>query len=95
MLDEPAREIQIAELRTQVALLETAKAEAERATRKANLQLTILLLRLMSDQGICAVMLEDGRAWDFLSTEEFKRRYGRYPAGSIPTDAKPSRRKAA
>jgi hypothetical protein len=95
MYDDEVRENEIAELRSQVALLESAKAEAEQAARKARLQLTILLLRLVSELGVYALMLEDGRAWELLSREEFLRREGRLPADPLPTEVKPSRKKAA
>lgn len=63
-----------AELRRQVALLEAAKAEADHEIRKSDLRLTLLLLNLVNQRGICAVMRREGLDWEFLSKEEFRQR---------------------
>lgn len=72
IIDELRREIAV--LRSQVALLEAAKAEADQATRKSDLQLAILLLCLVNQREIFAVMRRDGLEWDFLTKEEFQTR---------------------
>lgn len=95
MYDDATREKEIVELRRQIALLKAAKAEADQAARKADLQLTILLLRLVNERGICAVMLEDGREWEILYKEDFLRRYGGPPTEILPKEVKPFRKKAA
>lgn len=63
-----------AELCRQIAVLEAAKAETDRAIRKSDLRLTLLLLKLVNERGICAVMQGEGQAWEFLSKEEFRLR---------------------
>lgn len=63
-----------AELRCQVAFLEAAKAQADQAARKSDMQLVVLLLNLVNKCEICAVMRRDGREWDFHTKEEFRLR---------------------
>jgi len=69
------REVEIAELRAQRTLLEAAKLESDHAARKAEMQLLLLILALINERGICAVMINEGREWEFLTKEAFKVRY--------------------
>ena len=95
MSDDATLENEIAELRGQMSFLEAAKAEADHAVRKADQRLVILLLRLANERGIFAVMHEGGRAWEFLSKEEFLRQHSGLATVSFPGVVKPLKKKAA
>lgn len=95
MSDDATFENEIAELRGQLSFLEAAKAEADHAVRKTDQRLAILLLRLANERGIFAVMHEGGRAWEFLSKEEFLRQHGGPATVSFPDVVKPPKKKAA